>query len=362
MKALQTSKKAMHGRAGDSKWAPPLMAVECDEDARPNYNTCKAHEYLDQPDVLAAKVTMLANLIWNSSNFVAYTGAGISTAAGVPDYATKAKQSLIGKVDTGGSLDKAPTYGHRALVALYRAGHLKHWVQQNHDGLPQKAGFPQECINEIHGAWFDPSNPVVPMSGTLRDDLVEWMHEWEQKADLCLAMGSSLCGMNADRMVQTPAKKAKKGAAHGSVIVSLQQTQLDEDSTLRIFAKIDDVMRLLAEEMHLDVDPMDTPYIPPTLKPKQLEANVFHNLPYNSDGILDPLGKLTLDLRLGAKVRLVNQPDWDQQRLGTNQATISKKQNGSYLVDFGIRKRMLGLWMIEAAARGAIPRLPLVNV
>ena len=27
------------------------------------------------------------------------------------------------------------------------------WVQQNHDGLPQKAGFPQQDMIEIHGSW-----------------------------------------------------------------------------------------------------------------------------------------------------------------------------------------------------------------
>ena len=36
-----------------------------------------------------------------------------------------------------------PTAAHRATVALHRAGHLKRWFQQNHDGLPQKAGLPQ---------------------------------------------------------------------------------------------------------------------------------------------------------------------------------------------------------------------------
>lgn len=43
-----------------------------------------------------------------------------------------------------------------ALVALSKKGWVHHWLQQNHDGLPQKAGFPQEKINEVHGAWFDP--------------------------------------------------------------------------------------------------------------------------------------------------------------------------------------------------------------
>ena len=66
---------------------------------------------------------------------------------------------------------------------------VSYWIQQNHDGLPQKAGFPQYLLNEIHGAWYDPSNPVVPMNGELRDDYFDDLIDWEEKADLVLAMG-----------------------------------------------------------------------------------------------------------------------------------------------------------------------------
>ena len=43
-------------------------------------------EYFDEPDVLDTKVTLLAELILNSQRMVAFTGAGISTASGIPDY------------------------------------------------------------------------------------------------------------------------------------------------------------------------------------------------------------------------------------------------------------------------------------
>ena len=46
--------------------------------------------------------------------------------------------------------------------------------------LPQKSGFPQEKMNEIHGAWYDPSNPVVQFSGSLRGDLFQWMADAEK--------------------------------------------------------------------------------------------------------------------------------------------------------------------------------------
>ena len=121
-----------------------------------------------------------------------------------------------------------------------RQGLLHGWVQQNHDGLPQKAGFPQERINEIHGSWYDPGNPVtwrsgeaqslwtkksdekttmsiyvlrisielsafcisakvVKYSGTLHNRSYPWMREDAETADLCLVLGTSLGGLNADQ-------------------------------------------------------------------------------------------------------------------------------------------------------------------
>ena len=90
----------------------------------------------------------------------------------------------------GEALHAEPTYTHHVLTALYEHGSLASWVQQNHDGLPQKAGLPQRAICEIHGAWFDPSNPVVPMTGSLRTDLVKQMREmmltqWRAGGNIC---------------------------------------------------------------------------------------------------------------------------------------------------------------------------------
>ena len=71
------------------------MVTKCDEDARPGYNTRKAHEYMDEPQVLKAKVKLLADLFRQSKCPVTYTGAGISTAAGVKDYATKSGSKSV---------------------------------------------------------------------------------------------------------------------------------------------------------------------------------------------------------------------------------------------------------------------------
>lgn len=43
-------------------------------------------EYFDSPEVLDKKVQQLADWIKASRHFTMFTGAGISTAAGIPDY------------------------------------------------------------------------------------------------------------------------------------------------------------------------------------------------------------------------------------------------------------------------------------
>lgn len=43
-------------------------------------------QIFDPPEELERKVRELAQLVWQSSNVVFHTGAGISTASGIPDF------------------------------------------------------------------------------------------------------------------------------------------------------------------------------------------------------------------------------------------------------------------------------------
>jgi len=219
-----------HGTLGNPSWPAPEQVVFCEEENRPGYTSTHAHEWRDSTDVLRAKIELLSVLIEKSKRCVAYTGAGISVASGIHDYASKAKDSIssAGKRTVLLSPFHAqPTLAHHVLTALQRQGHLAHWVQQNHDGLPQKAGFPQSHLNEVHGAWYDPSNPTVPMEGELREDCACLMHQWAEDADLALGLGTSMSGMNADRVVSQTANRALKEEVGviGSVIINLQKTQ-----------------------------------------------------------------------------------------------------------------------------------------
>ena len=231
-------------------------------------------------------------------------------------------------------------------------------MNQNHDGLPQKAGYPQSALNEIHGAWFDVSNPVVPMTGSLRCDLLEWLIEWEKRTDLCLAMGSSLCGMNADRLVQSTAQRAMEGQGSGAVIISLQQTRLDHMASLRIFGRADEVMDLLARELD----------VPTTAYPLNysdcLNSNDIYFLEYYDSGGKkqnEGTGGIVINLQTGQKVRLVNQPKWDRQRCGNTGLVVGKTSEGDYMIHIEGRTRTLGRWWLREALLGKVPFVPVIN-
>ena len=63
------------------------------------------------------------------------------------DYASKAQNSIVkGMKKIGSYYQVQPTFSHHVLVKMQENGFLHHYVQQNHDGLPQKAGFPNSTL------------------------------------------------------------------------------------------------------------------------------------------------------------------------------------------------------------------------
>ena len=104
-----------------------------------------------------------------------FTGAGVSTESGIPDFrspggvwarfdpAEFTYRNFIGSVEgrrrywalgrATYPLIRAATPGptHRALVALHEAGRLDCCITQNIDGLHQRAGLPAERVLELHG-------------------------------------------------------------------------------------------------------------------------------------------------------------------------------------------------------------------
>eukprot|EP00727_Mastigamoeba_balamuthi_P001049 m51a1_g10941 hypothetical protein (1339) ;mRNA; f:178994-185324 len=352
--AFFSRREAAHGvLCAAEQWPLPALVSECSKPARADQgNTRPSHEFCDSDAVLRAKVKVVADLMTKAKKCVAYCGAGLSTASGIADYATNPEHTIsTATTRVNNPYDAKPTRAHGVLAALHRAGFVAECVQQNHDGLPQKAGFPQEAVNEIHGSWYDPSNPVVQFNGSLRSDLFHWLCETESTFDMCLCLGTSLSHMNADRVPTTIANKYKRNIGLGTVIINLQQTLLDEVSTVRIWGKLDDVFVLLAEELHLgDVSPV---------RPVAPEGEVFH-VPYNARGKRDESVRMQLDLREDAELEVVHKGAINFGKIGK---VVGRTPEGDIMISFNtLRPLVLGSWWTICATAGSIKQLPVVNV
>jgi len=348
-----------HGQLGlEHEWELPTLTRFCEDKSRPGYTDISAHEYTDTDNVLEAKIKALAHLIMRSQNCVAYTGAGLSVASGLDDYATKAQETISENPhvseERGSGFLAYPNLGHKVLAQLHHAGYVKKVINQNHDGLLQKAGLPQHAINEIHGSWYDPSNPGEFI---LRDDLFEELLVWEKKTDLCLALGTSLSGLNSDRMAKTVAKKYTKKKSYGLVIVAIQATQLDNISTLRIFATLNNVMSLLAQELALQEIPQVIP----------VDHNDIFNIPYDPDtGEYSNNKSCTLNLTEGSRIK-ISKGNFQ----GCRGIVDGKNSQGNYKLRVSVPIKdmedveipydwLLGSWWLDEAQKGLVSYVPIL--
>jgi NAD-dependent deacetylase len=118
-------------------------------------------------------IAALAALAAPAYRIVAFTGAGISTESGIPDYRgpggvwerndpptlrdfranpeTRRRYWLDRRQNYPTLQSTAPNVGHLALARLQRAGRLTHVITQNIDGLHQKAGSDPARTIELHG-------------------------------------------------------------------------------------------------------------------------------------------------------------------------------------------------------------------
>jgi NAD-dependent deacetylase len=119
-------------------------------------------------------IEQAARLCRAARHLVAFTGAGISTESGIPDFrgpeglwkryrpieypeflrSPEARREYwMRKVQMYPAIrDARPNRGHLALARLFEAGLLQTVITQNIDGLHQKAGIPAERVIEIHGS------------------------------------------------------------------------------------------------------------------------------------------------------------------------------------------------------------------
>lgn len=356
----------MHGRLYSGPQEPARITWKCDKPPRKDHDApdwLTATEFEDLPQVADAKCQQLAELLRVSKKTVLYTGAGIS--ASVIGQAALSGQNKVGWKPN--KMEAEPTPTHYALGLLGREGLIHSWVQQNHDGLPQKAGFPQELINEIHGSWYDPCNPVVKYSGTLHERAYPWMESDAETADLVLVLGTSLGGLNAD---QVPNKTSRRSlepgprGALGTVCVNLQQTAVDGTMSLRLFGRSDDVLHVLLKKLGLKM--------PKPTSIKWSESRVL--VPYDKNGCRlaegDQKRMMWLDLRDRQKIKITKghniqgakQPQFMHIKTGLGTVLQRDESSCSFALAIEGANMRLGIWWLDAAMRGALDMLPVVNV
>src|SRR5438046_2239877 len=118
-------------------------------------------------------INELRELVARSAVIVPFTGAGISTECGIPDFRSPGGiWTKMRPIDFSGCLaspearDESwrrrfameehfggakPGRGHQALACLYRAGKSPGVVTQNIDNLHQASGIAPEHVVELHG-------------------------------------------------------------------------------------------------------------------------------------------------------------------------------------------------------------------
>lgn len=106
---------------------------------------------------LDTRIQTLAQWMFEAERLVVFTGAGISTESGLPDFRgpdgiwTRREKGLPPKaVDVDWSAVE-PNETHRAIVALQEMGKLDFLISQNVDNLHLKSGIRSELLAELHG-------------------------------------------------------------------------------------------------------------------------------------------------------------------------------------------------------------------
>jgi NAD-dependent deacetylase len=119
------------------------------------------------------EIERLRDMVGSAKRIVAFTGAGISTESGIPDFRSPGgiwtrykpiyfddfmaseemrRESWRRKFATDETMLKAePNAGHRALAKLVEQGRMTAIITQNVDGLHQRSGVPDSKVIELHG-------------------------------------------------------------------------------------------------------------------------------------------------------------------------------------------------------------------
>lgn len=246
-----------------------------------------------QGDVAEA-AALIGQWLNESTAAVAFTGAGISTESGIPDFRSPggvwAKNDpvyfddFMSSADSryeywrqkaeahGDFADAVPNVTHQTLAAWEASGRLRGVITQNIDGLHQDAG--NQNVLELHGTardiacmdcdWREPAGPwvqqflkedrvpdcprcngrlkhaTVSFGQSLPPDVLQQAGSWSAQSDLFFAMGSSLVVHPAAGLPQLASQNGAK-----LVILNRDPTPLDSIAHLVVNAALGDLFDAL---------------------------------------------------------------------------------------------------------------------
>ena len=241
-----------------------------------------------------------AQLIRQANKILVFTGAGLGTESGIPDF--RSPGGIWDRYDPSDfyfqkiiSDEKArekywkmsseywdvmknakPNRAHLAIKELEDAGKLLAIVTQNIDGLHQKAGNSPDKIIELHGTAFSVSclncgrkydreeiekrirsGVKVPYcdscSGILKPDTISFgqalpqdklsmAFKYASECDLCIVLGSSLVVYPA---ASVPSHAVQNGAK--LIIINKDSTHLDPEADLVIHDSVSKALGKMVE-------------------------------------------------------------------------------------------------------------------
>lgn len=276
----------------------------------PNKGVCGLPEITETARAYKLKVDQLAAMLKQSNHTVVLTGAGISTAAGIPDFRgprgiwtleeNKKKQQQrqnrkrtrvtandeIRKESMAESADESaaccamdfaaakPTFTHRTITRLASHGIVQFIVTQNVDGLHRRSGLSRDKHSILHGCAFTEKcedcdtehfrdtdvggmsfqktgRKCEECSGELRDTLLDWedplpADDLQRSETECEKADLAICLGTSLRI--DPANQLPLKAKK-CVIVNLQKTPMDSQAHLIIRERVDTVMKDVLEHL-----------------------------------------------------------------------------------------------------------------
>lgn len=248
---------------------------------------------------LDEKITLAAQKIKTAKRLVVFTGAGISTESGIPDYRSQggiwdkfqpvyfdefmsSKASRIRyweqRLDMEKSLSVSkPNPGHYSIAKFHELGILTALITQNIDGLHEASGLPKDKIIELHGntrrvrcmsckklisweaaqAMIDAGDkaPDCSCGGHFKPDTVSFGQTMpveethraamlSSKSDVFMVVGSTLLVQPAALMPDY----AKTGGAF-LIIINLSETPYDKDCDILIRGKAGDILKKITGQI-----------------------------------------------------------------------------------------------------------------